>query len=491
MLDSQDTRTDPLIGRLLCDGEYHIQRMLGHGSMGKVFLAIHTTLHIPFVLKQGRADQPLPEQVVAELDRVLHSGNINFNSNIQQSQEQAFPGSGGEHTDRFLHEALLLARLEHPSIPTLYDYFAEDGYWYMVVDYIPGTTLDTYLRSRQGPHKGSFYTGEERDVEPSLVGDLPLAPLEALNYAMQLCDVLDYLHQYTPPIIFCDLKPSNIILTPDGALVLVDFGGARYFKAKQFNDAINDTTGCVSPGYASPEQQASKSQADMCSDLYSLGVILHEMLSGRHPQRTNAPLEPLHTLRSDISTALSGLVELAINQDPVSRFQSAHALYQALERIYSIEEARIYQHGIAGQNDDINESQMQSTEQAMSSSSEHAIPLYQQSETMPVLPAWTMNLELRRKIRERVQQARQDQQAKAVMFEQQLTSIDESLKWRAQLPLAPTSPSPSRQEEQLPRRNREFPCALWIGFLLVMAILLGLTSLLLYIQHIIPSVPWQ
>lgn len=468
MPDSQDIRTDPFIGRLLCDGEYHIQRVLGRSSLGKVFLAIHTTLRMPFVLKQGRADQPLPEQAVAELDRVLHSGNVNFNSNARQPQEPTFPGSGGEHTDRFLREALLLARLEHPSIPTLYDYFAEDGYWYMVVDYVPGPALHTYLSQHA-----------------------PLAPLEALNYAMQLCDALDYLHQHTPPIIFCDLKPSDIILTPDGALMLVDFGSARYFKVGQFNDTINDTTSCGSPGYAPPEQHASKSQADMRSDLYSLGVILHEMLSGRHPQGTNTRLEPLHALRSDISTALSGLVKLATYQDPLNRFQSAHALYQALERVYSIEESRIYQHRIAEQNGDINESQTQSAEQAMLSSPEHATPLYQQSDTIPVTPTWTMNLDLRRKIRERVQRAHQDQQAKAIMLEQQFVSIDESLKWRAQLPLAPTSPLPSRLEDQLPRRNHEFPCALWIVCLLVMAILLALASLLFYMRYIIPAAPLQ
>ena len=459
MPDPQDTRTDPLIGRLLCDGEYHIQRALGYGSMGKVFLAIHTTLRMPFVLKQGRTDQPLPEQAVAELDRVLHSGSINFNSNAQQFQEQTFPGSGGKHTDRFLREALLLARLEHPSIPTLYDYFAEDGYWYMVVDYVPGLALHTYLSQHAA-----------------------LAPLEALNYAMQLCDALDYLHQHTPPIIFCDLKPSNIILTSDGALMLVDFGSARYFKAGQFNDTINDTAGYGSPGYASPEQYASKSQVDMRSDLYSLGVILHEMLSGRSPWGTNTQLETLHTLRSDISTVLSGLVKLATYQDPLNRFQSAHALYQALERVYSIEESRIYQHRIAEQNDNINGSQAQSAEQAMPPSPEHATPLYQQNETIPMTPAWTMNLDLRRKIRERIQRARQEQQAKVIMLEQQFVLIDESLKWRAQLPLAPTSPLPPPLEEQLPQRNREFPCTLWVGFLFVMAILLVLVSLLLYIR---------
>ncbi len=470
MPDSQDVRTDPFIGRMLCDGEYYIQRVLGRGGMGKVFLAIHTTLRMPFALKQGRADQPLPEQAVVELDRVLHGSNINGignTSNARQPQEPTFPGSGGEYTDRFLREALLLARLEHPSIPTLYDYFAEDGYWYLVMDYIPGPTLHTYLHQRA-----------------------PLAPLEALNYAMQLCDMLDYLHQHFPPIILCDLKPSNVILTPDGALMLVNYSGARYFKAGQFNDATGDTTTLYSPAYASPEQRASESQADMRSDLYRLGVILHEMLSGHHPQETNAQLESLSTLRSDISTALCGLIKLATYQDPVNRFQSAHALYQALERVYSIEESRIYQHRIAEQGGDINESQTRSTEQAMQSSPEYVIPLHQHSQTIPVIPTWTMNLDLRRQIRERIQRSRQTQQAKAIMLEQQFASIDESLKRRARIPFSQTSPSPPCLDSQPLQRNREIPCTLCIGFLLVIAILLVLVaSLLLYTRHIIPAVP--
>ena len=86
--------------------------------------------------------------------------------------ENDFPSSGGMNTDRFLREALLLARLQHSALPALYDYFFEDGYWYLVMDYIPGPTLMSYL------HK-----------------EAPLPPLEALNYAMQLCDVLDYLHK--------------------------------------------------------------------------------------------------------------------------------------------------------------------------------------------------------------------------------------------------------------------------------------------------------
>lgn len=467
MPDVQDPHADSFIGRTLCDGTYSIQRVLGHGGMGKVFLAIHTTLRIPFALKQGRADQPLPEQVVAEIDYILRGGGTTTGMHQQDSfQEQDFPGSGGEHTDRFVREALLLARLEHPSIPTLYDYFAEDGYWYLVIDFIPGPTLRAYLRQYA-----------------------PLPALEAVNYAMQLCDVLDYLHQRVPPVIFRDLKPSNIILTLDGALILVDFGIARYFKAGQFND----TTAFGSPGYASPEQYVCESQTDTRSDLYSLGIILHEMLSGQRPQGTGGKIEPLHLLRPDISTALSGLVELATRQDPLYRFQSAHVFYQALERIYTIEERIAYQRSVARQKEDSTRSEeqpMTRQEKARATiDSSGGNVFYQPSETIPVVSTWTMNLDQRKQTRQRLQHERQTQQARTTFFEQQLSSIDESLKQRAQLPLSQTLQSPSQPAQKSHRYERGFPCALWIGFLLVMVILLVLASLLLYTNYVIPAAP--
>src|SRR5581483_8338926 len=148
---------DYLLGRTLRDGEYRVQRVLGHGGMGKVYLTTHTSLQVPFALKQARADQPLPESVIAELDYVLQGGDLAQRSCNGQCQEAGFSTSGGTHTDRFLREALLLTRLQHPAIPTLYDYFFEDGFWYLVMDYIPGSTLNSYL------HRHA-----------------PLAPLEAL-----------------------------------------------------------------------------------------------------------------------------------------------------------------------------------------------------------------------------------------------------------------------------------------------------------------------
>ena len=158
-----------LVGRSLQQGTYHVEAVIGHGGMGEVFLASHRALDVPVALKQGRADHPLPESVITELDNLLHQKQTTPRAPLSQALSDDFPLSGGVNTDRFLREALLLARLSHPAIPTLYDYFFEDGYWYLVMEYLPGPTLATYMRQYA-----------------------PLPPLEALNYAMQLCDVLDY-----------------------------------------------------------------------------------------------------------------------------------------------------------------------------------------------------------------------------------------------------------------------------------------------------------
>src|ERR1700736_3049034 len=135
-----------LVGRFLQNGEYAVEKVLGHGGMGKVLLATHAQLDVPVALKQARADQPLPESVIAELDRLLHSSDAPPHSSPRSTLENDCPLSGGSNTDRFLREALLLARLHHPAIPTLYDYFFENGCWYLVMEYVPGPTLAAYIR---------------------------------------------------------------------------------------------------------------------------------------------------------------------------------------------------------------------------------------------------------------------------------------------------------------------------------------------------------
>jgi serine/threonine protein kinase len=231
------------------------------------------------------------------------------------------PSSSGEYTDRFLCEALFLARLQHPAIPALYDYFFENGDWYLVMDYIPGRSLTEHMHNH-----------------------CPMPPLEALGYAMQLCEVLDYLHRQASPIIFRDLKPSNILLKPDSTLVLIDFGVARYVN----DEAVNDNVTISSSEYVAPEQHGNEVLHDTRSDLYSLGVILYEMLTGQRPQE-GEELTALQSINPPLSSALSGLVKLAIRTNPDQRFQSAYTLYLALEHAYKIEERQLYQRHVLSQ----------------------------------------------------------------------------------------------------------------------------------------------
>lgn len=440
MAGTQDTqrtkRNESLVGRTLQNGEYQVEAILGQGGMGEVFLASHVS-GMQVALKQGQADQPLPENVVEELDRALDHKDV-----PRLISGKDFPSSGGTHTDRFLREALLLARLNHPAIPTLQDYFFEDGYWYLVMDYIPGTTLAAYIREHA-----------------------PLPPLEALNYTMQLCDVLDYLHKQSPPVIFRDLKPSNIILTPEGHLMLVDFGIARYFKEGQFND----TTDFGSLGYASPEQYQSTGQTDGRSDLYSLGVLLHEMLSGKRP--IGSKLELLRQLNPALSAVVSGMVVVATRPDPADRFQTAHTFYIALERAYAIEERRAYQqHALIAES----AAMLQTNERSAT-----ILPPAQESEPLPGYKAL-----------KEIDSAVLDESEEEIA----LASIDERLKQRSISRPVPIPPLVLKERENISmpstssRGPRRFVLAC---FVIALLLCLGMASLLAYnrFMHSTPNNP--
>jgi serine/threonine protein kinase len=299
-----------LIGQNLQQGVYTIQRLQGRGGMSTVYLALHNSLRIPFALKQCQADAPLPESATLELKTLLHSHTTQ--NSTPSTPHADLPRSGGIQTDSFLREALLLARLHHPALPTLHDYFFEDGYWYLVMDYLPGPTLSTYLQQHA-----------------------PLPALEALNYAVQLCDILEYLHQNTPVVIYRDLKPANIILSPNGSLKLIDFGIARYLTPSHTNEQLE----FGSPGYTPPEQYHSEGLLDIRSDLFSLGIILYEMIYGKRPEAMQKDPEifeiPSQTLQS--------LLTLSMHTLPEKRFQSTHVFSLALARAYDIEERRAYQ----------------------------------------------------------------------------------------------------------------------------------------------------
>ncbi|GHO99163.1 protein kinase [Reticulibacter mediterranei] len=210
-------------------------------------------------------------------------------------------------TTHFKREAHLLAGLQHPNLPSIYDHFSESQRWYLVMSFIQGTTLQEHLTSAQG-------------------GKLPLE--EVLHIGRELCTVLHYLHSYTPPIIFRDLKPANIMRDKNGHLYLIDFGIARLFKPGQ----QKDTASYVSFGYAPPEQYG-QAQTTPRSDIYSLGATLYHLLSGYAPSQSPFRLPPLQSLVPTLPPRLVALITQMLDLDVDRRPANMMAVKQELQAI--------------------------------------------------------------------------------------------------------------------------------------------------------------
>jgi len=217
-------------------------------------------------------------------------------------------------TEAFKQEAFMLAALTHPNLPSIYDYFTENGRWYLVMSYIEGETLEAYLNRSAG-------------------GKLPVE--KVLMIGSQLASVLSYLHKRNPPIIFRDLKPSNIMRIPEGLIYLIDFGIARHFKVGQSKDTI----ALGSPGYAAPEQYG-RAQSTPQTDVYSLGATLHHMLTGIDPSDSPFNHIPLDLPRYP---QLSILISCMLEMDPRKRPASMGNIKRELQRISS---GRSYPSGI-------------------------------------------------------------------------------------------------------------------------------------------------
>ncbi len=214
-----------------------------------------------------------------------------------------------ENLEAFKREANLLASLEHTNLPRIHDCFCEEEHWYIVMDFIEGETLENHLmKEKQGY----------------------LSVTEVLDIATKLCTVLDYLHNQQPPIIFRDLKPANIMLRPDGQLFLIDFGIARYFKQGQ----SKDTTPLGTLGYAPPEQFGQE-QTSTKSDIYSLGALLHHLLSGHDPSQTPLQFEPLQLGSQQNLQQLGTLIMQMVDRNKENRPESAVIIQQEMQQIAS------------------------------------------------------------------------------------------------------------------------------------------------------------
>src|SRR6266566_3801344 len=225
----------------------------------------------------------------------------------EMSQSGLSPQEIIEATENFKREALLLAGLTHPNLPSIYDHFSEAGRWYLVMDFIEGETLEEHLNKVPEGH---------------------LSVEEAQRIGIQLCTVLGYLHGRQPPIIFRDLKPANIMMTPDGHLYLIDFGIARHFKPGQ----AKDTIAFGSPGYAAPEQYG-KAQTTARSDIYSLGATLHNLLTGIDPSLSPFQFAPLQQQGRPIPPGLESLIMQMLEMNEGKRPESMIAIKQQLQSI--------------------------------------------------------------------------------------------------------------------------------------------------------------
>lgn len=207
-------------------------------------------------------------------------------------------------------EARLLATLAHPGIPQFYSCIIENGRVYIVMDLIRGNDLEDVLR-----HKGQL---SERDV---------------LSIANQACDILHYLHTLPAPVIFRDVKPSNIMIDAEGFVTMIDFGIARFTNNQRGN--IMGT-----PGYAPPEQY--RGDVSVASDIYALGATMHHLLTGRDP-RGQKPFSfmPVRDLAPHVSQLTSDVVHRALLIEADARFVSALDMRNAIRAVIRSEETNI------------------------------------------------------------------------------------------------------------------------------------------------------
>ena len=205
--------------------------------------------------------------------------------------------------EAFHREAKILSDLSHPVLPRVTDFFTQGNKHYLVMDYADGRPLDEILERRTRPFPVS----------------------QVVMWGKQICDVLTYLHTQTPPIIYRDLKPGNIMLAPDRMnLKLIDFGIARTYKPQRSKDTIAMGT----PGYSPPEQYG-KGQTDQRSDIYALGATLHHLLTLRDPGDDPFRFSKVKALNPRVSLVVSQVIMKAVEQDRAKRWQSAEEMAEA------------------------------------------------------------------------------------------------------------------------------------------------------------------
>ncbi|GEM_PF-381274 len=266
--------TLPLQPGQILNNRYRIAKQIGKGGFGAVYRAWDMRMNGSCVVKEN-------------LDTSLEARN------------------------QFEREAQILFKLRHPGLPVVFDYFSEpDQGLYLVMDFVEGKNLEEIQQDSGGA----------------------INEADAVNWISQVCEALEYLHGYNPPVIHRDIKPQNIIITPAGKAMLVDFGVAKLYQAQQ-----KTTIGAraITPGYSPPEQYL-QTGTDARSDIYSLGATLYTLLSGQVPPESVAlslgeSLPSIRDINAKVNPVLEAVVKKAMAPQKNARYATASEMRSALQ----------------------------------------------------------------------------------------------------------------------------------------------------------------
>lgn len=253
------------IGNDIIDSKYEILKLLNTGGMNSaIYLALDKKLNRQWAIKKVRK-------------------------------------SSSQTTSMLMAEASIMKNLDHPMLPRIVGIEEDLKFFYIIMDFVQGENLKTVVSS-SGP--------QAQDT--------------VVSWGVKLCDVLTYLHG--KGIVYRDMKPANIMLSPDGNIKLIDFGIAREYK----ENASEDTTALGTEGYAAPEQYEGKGQTDARTDVYGMGITLFQLLTGVNPSSYQENIFSIRLQNPNLSSGLDKIILKCTNKDPKKRYQSTEELKKAL-----------------------------------------------------------------------------------------------------------------------------------------------------------------
>lgn len=253
------------IGNEIIDSKYEILKLLNTGGMNSaIYLALDKKLNRQWAIKKVRK-------------------------------------SSSQTTSMLMAEASIMKNLDHPMLPRIVGIEEDSKFFYIIMDFVQGENLKTVVTS-SGP--------QAQDT--------------VVSWGIKLCDVLTYLHG--KGIVYRDMKPANIMLSPDGNIKLIDFGIAREYK----ENASEDTTALGTEGYAAPEQYEGKGQTDARTDVYGMGITLFQLLTGVNPSSYQENIFSIRLQNPNLSSGLDKIILKCTNKDPKKRYQSTEELKKAL-----------------------------------------------------------------------------------------------------------------------------------------------------------------